>query len=139
MAIRFPLTFYSFVHPLLVFRFKCHSPAILDSQSHLHDLVNCLSLFPHLSLFHTHTHLLSSSFSPDSNRLRCPGTTPLRSNQAWVMRRMIGPLPPGQGQPLEDMIDHDRITMAAWCQRGGMGAHGPPAATLSVPTQLLHT
>lgn len=52
------------------------------------------------------------------------------------MRRVIGLLPPGQGQSLEDMIDHDRSTMADWCQRGGMGAHGPPAATLSPPTQL---
>lgn len=49
------------------------------------------------------------------------------------MRRVIGPLPPVQGQSLEDMIDHDRSTMAAWCQRDGMGAHGPPAVTLSHP------
>ncbi len=96
----------------------------------------CLYLIFPLSLPLFHTHLFSSSFSPDSNRLKCPGTTPLRSNQAWVMRRVIGPLPPEQGQSLEDMIDHDRSTMAAWCQRGGMGAHGPPAVTLSHPTQL---
>ncbi|KAA8584524.1 hypothetical protein FQN60_008309 [Etheostoma spectabile] len=70
----------------------------------------------------------------NSNRRRCPGTAPLRSNQAWVMRRVIGPLPPEQGQSLEDMIDHERSTMAAWCQRGGIGAHGPPAVTLSHPT-----
>lgn len=69
----------------------------------------------------------SSSFWPDSNRLRCPGTTPLKSNQAWVMRRVIGPLPLEQGQALEDVIDRDRSTMAAWCQRSGMDAHGPPA------------
>lgn len=64
---------------------------------------------------------------PDSNRLRCPGTTPLKSNQAWVMRRVIGPLPPQQGQALEDVIDGDRSTMAARCQRSGADAHGPPA------------
>lgn len=52
------------------------------------------------------------------------------------MRRVIGPLPPEQGQSLEDMIDHDRSTMAAWCQRSGMGAHGPPAVELRHPTQL---
>lgn len=52
------------------------------------------------------------------------------------MRHVIGPLPPGQGQSLQDMIDHDRTTIAAWCQRGGMGAHGPPALTLGHPTQL---
>lgn len=67
-----------------------------------------------------------SSLPSDSNRLKCPGTTLLKSNQAWVMRRVIGPLPPGQGQSLEDMIDHDRSTMAGWCQRGGTAAHGPP-------------
>lgn len=61
--------------------------------------------------------------------------TPFKSNQAWVMRRVIGPRPPGQGHSLEDMIDHDSSTMVAWCQRGGMGAHRPPAATLSHPTQ----
>lgn len=69
----------------------------------------------------------SSWFWPDSNRLRCPGTTPLKSNQAWVMRRVIGPLPLQQGQALEDVIDGDRSTMAAWCQRSGTDAHGPPA------------
>ena len=51
------------------------------------------SLFLHLYLLFP-----SASVSPDSNRLRCPGTTPLRSYQAWVMRRVIGPLPPEQGQ-----------------------------------------
>lgn len=52
------------------------------------------------------------------------------------MRRVIGPLPLEQGPSLEDMIDHDGSTMAAWCQRGGMGAHGPPAVTVSHPAQL---
>lgn len=42
------------------------------------------------------------------------------------MRRVIGPLPLEQGQALEDVIDRDRSTMAAWCQRSGTGAHGPP-------------
>ena len=40
------------------------------------------------------------------------------------MRRVIGPLPLEQGQALEDVIDRDRSTMAAWCQRSGTGAHG---------------
>lgn len=52
------------------------------------------------------------------------------------MRRVIGPLLPGHDQSLEDMIDYDRNTMAAWCQRSGMGAHRPPGAALSGPTQL---
>lgn len=43
------------------------------------------------------------------------------------MRRVIGPLPLEQGQALEDVIDRDRSTMAAWCQRSGTGAQGPPA------------
>lgn len=58
---------------------------------------------------------------------------PHKSDQACVMSRVIGPLPPGQGHSFEDMIDHDRSTKAAWCQRGGMGAHRPPAATLGPP------
>lgn len=83
-------------------------------------------------------------FWPDSNRLRCPGTTPLKSNQAWVMRRVIGPLPLEQGQALEDVIDRDRSTMAAWCQRSGMGAHGPPvvktqSSNSAVQKKLLNT
>lgn len=52
------------------------------------------------------------------------------------MRRVIGPLPLEQGQALEDVIDRDRSTMAAWCQRSGMDAHGPPVVKLSHPTQL---
>lgn len=53
------------------------------------------------------------------------------------MRRVIGPLPLEQGQALEDVIDRDRSTMAAWCQRSGMDAHGPPAVKkLSHPAQL---
>lgn len=91
------------------------------------------------SIFSIHT-CSSSSLHPDSNRLRCPSTTLLKSNQAWVMRRVIGPLPPEQGQPPDDMIDHDRSTMAAWCQRG---AHGPPVQNsitqLSCARKLLHT
>lgn len=133
------LTFYSFAYQGLFFRFSCHEPAILIILLLTFSLF--LSHFPSLSL--SHTLLRSSSLCPDSNRLRCPGTTLLKSNQAWVMRRVIGPLPPEQGQSLEDMIDHDRSTMAAWCQRSGMGAHGPPAVKLRHPTQLciklLHT
>ena len=68
----------------LFFKFRCHPPTTLPILS--------LTVCPPLSPFP------SASVSPDSNRLRCPGTTPLRSYQAWVMRRVIGPLPPEQGQ-----------------------------------------
>ena len=80
------------------------------------------------------SHLSSLSLSVKAKRLRqqhaqqveCLGTTRVttraRGNQARVTRRVIGALPPAQGQSLEDMIDHDRHTIETWCQRGGIGS-----------------
>lgn len=91
---------------------------IYDLFSHVSKTILPISLW--------NTHLLFSYLARQQQ-----AEVLLKSNQAWVMRRVIGPLPPEQGQSLEDMIDHDSSTMAARCQRNGEGAHGPPVVKLS--------
>lgn len=98
--------------------------AVADTRK-IYDIFSHVSktILP-ISLWNTH---LLFSYLPRQQQAEVL----LKSNQAWVMRRVIGPLPPEQGQSLEDMIDHDRSTMAARCQRNGVGAHGPPVVKLS--------